>query len=158
MVDGLRFSLRMSSDLKARLEKYALEVGETQSRVVREAMAEFLASRSKKEQKHGELGMTKRIGMLEAMPDGVMLIARIDNIIQNQIGELRKRNWLVATDYDHFIRLVEENKKAVQTYDEGEWLASKLDTLIEKLRKEKRQCQSWANRKTAGCESESNAS
>ena len=143
MTEGIRFNFWMSKDLKARLEHYALTRGETQGSVARDAITSLLAqnANSELEQKHGELGMAKRIReMMEALPkdthDGVMLVARIDDVIRKQIDELRRRNWLLAKDYDHFIRLVEDNKQVVETYAEGEWLTEKLNMLVEALKKE----------------------
>ena len=139
------FAFKLDSSLKARLEKFALARGKTQGEVLRGALTSYLAnwSENELERKHGELGMSKRVReMLEAMPkdthDGVMLVSRIDDIIQKQIEELRKKGWLEVDDYDHFIRLVKENKKVVETYAEAEWLSRKLDMLVNKLEKEKR--------------------
>ena len=144
MAEGQRFNIWISTSLKAQLERSALRLSKTQGAIVREALVTYLASHAEDEleKKHGELGMARRIReMLEAFPkdthDGVMLVARIDEVIQKQIDELRKRGRLEEGDFDHFIRLVEENKDAVKTYAEGEWLSRKLDMLLAKLKKDR---------------------
>ena len=157
MKAGLRFNFWIGSALKAQLEAFSLRLGKTQGWVLRQALVGYLANHIEGdlEKKHGELSMAKRIReMLESFPkdthDGVMLVARVDEVIQKQIMELRKRGWLEVEDFDHFIRLVKENKNVIQTYAEGDWLCRKLDMLIAKLERERKELEEEKSKSGSG--------
>ena len=139
------FSFKMDAPMKAVLEKKSLELGITQGEISRRALIMYLLSEveiTDEEKQYLERAMQKRnrIMMMDLpkdLHDGGMMIDTIATSIEKEIAVLKKRNMLCQSDYDHFIKIVEENKEPCSKYEDGEWVCEKLDMLIDWLKDEK---------------------
>jgi len=137
-------TFKVSPAVKARLEIEAREREITQGAIVRAALISYLEKGGLTELDRDILQReTKRRlrDMAKGRPmdihDGIMLVKQVWDVIEKEKKALKECGLLAPDDYDSFIKLVEQNKEVARTYEDGERLVTKFDSLIERLRKER---------------------
>ena len=139
------FNLRIPPDMKARVETMALQLGETQSEIVRLAIDRFLQTHasSDRERSASEIAARQRRERINLMQpkDGhrtAMQVIAAWATIQKERKEFESIGSIGILDFDSWIRRLEENKIAIDPDNpERERIEQKCDFLIAKLRKER---------------------
>ena len=137
-------TFKVSPAIRAQLEIEAREREITIGAIVRAAVISCLETGDLTELDRDILQReTKRRlrDMVKGKPmdihDGIMLVKQVWDVIEKEKKSLRECSLLTADDYDSFIRLVEQNKEVAKTYEDGDRLVTKFDTLIERLKQER---------------------
>lgn len=141
-----RATFYLGEELLARVTGEALQLGRTNSEIVRRCITLYFSQHhsSDLEKEVGDRAVRKRTReLLKDRPldshDGIMLAVRVKDVINKEIKELKKCDWLTPSDYDRFIKLADDNKKVAATYEESDWLCEKLDILIDQLKQGKKE-------------------